>query len=145
MRNNCLEKDIWMKTDDTQWVKYLSSSDKEDHYFKVVDCITIPDDDNPYCIFSVMKVLINITDLNNGYYDEYINMFYNSIEDIKDEYGEVDLQLLAEMIAETDMFSGQADDCENILKFELDSKADNLKEEVISKCNEVEEYIKKYL
>lgn len=130
-----------MKTDDTQWVKYLSSSDKEDHYFKVVDCITIPDDDNPYCIFSVMKVLINITDLNNGYYDEYINMFYNSIEDIKDDSGQVDLQLVAEMIAETDMFSGCADDCEDIFKFELDS----LEDDVYDKCDEVEEYIKKYL
>ena len=91
-----------------------------------------------------MTVLIESCNLNNGYYDRYIHNYYDSIEDIS-ESGEVDLQLLAEIIAETDMFSGNADNCSDIFAFNLDSKSENLTKEVFSHCDEVEEYIKKYL
>lgn len=139
-----MKKNIWIKTDDTQWIKYMDISDNEENWFKVVDCMVISDEDKPYCIFRVMSVLIESSNLNNGYYDRYIEAFYDSIEDISNS-GEVDLQLLAEIIAETDMFSGTADNCNDIFTFNLNSESNDLTKEVLSHCDKVEEYIKKYL
>lgn len=141
---NSLEKNTWVKTDDTQWIKYMDISDNKEHWFKVVDCLIVPDENKPYCIFRAMTVLIESCNLNNGYYDRYIDGFYDSIEDIS-ESGEVDLQLLAEIVAETDMFSSSADNCSDIFTFNLDGSSEDLTKEVFSHCDEVEEYIKKYL
>lgn len=144
MKTN-LEKNVWVKSDDTQWIKYMDISDKNEHWFKVVDCAVIPSEENPYCLFRAMTVLIEEDDLYNGSLDDYIDGFYDSVDEVIGEYGDGALQIFAECIAETDMFSGGADNCTDIFKFSLDKNSNDLYAEVYSKCDEVEKYIKENL
>lgn len=141
---NSLEKNIWVKTDTRQWIKYMGLSDNTEHWFNVVDCIVVDDEKSPHCIFREMKVLIEENNLKNGYYDKYIQSYYDSIEDICDN-GEVDIALLVEIIAETYMFSGMADNYNDIFVFPLNPSEDGLSNQVNSHCDKVEEYLKKYL
>lgn len=140
-----LEKNIWVKTDTRQWIKYMSLSEGTEHWFNVVDCIVIDDEKSPYCIFREMKVLVEENTLKDGSYDKYIEAYYDSIEDICDEDGYIDLALLAELIAEIDMFSGKADNYNDIFVFPLNPNEDDLSHQVNSHCDEVEKFIKECL
>lgn len=141
----CLEKNVWYKSDDTQWIKYMDKSNENEHWFKVVDCMIVPANKNPHCIFRAMSVLIETEDLYNGSLEEYICGYYDCIEEILSEYKDNALQIIAECIAETDMFSGRANNYEDIFIFNLDEESEDFEKQVYSKCDEVEKYIKENL
>lgn len=136
-----LEKNVWEQTDDTQWVKYLNISNDKEHWFKIVDALITED----YCLFGAIDVLINTDDLHDGYYDEYLHGYYDSLEEVIETYPNSYIQILAECIAETDMFIGNANNFSIIKKYEFDNDCENVYEETYSKCDEIEKFIKENL
>ena len=136
-----LEKDIWERTDSTQWVKYLNISDEKRHYFKVVDTLVTED----YCIFGATTILIDSDDLHNGEYNEYIYPYYDSLADVIDLYPNSYMQIIAECIAETDMFTSNSANFKVIKRFDFGNDCEDIDKEVYSKCKEIETFIKEYL
>lgn len=139
-----LEKNIWVQTTDTQWIKYLNISNENEHWFKVVD-VSVEED----CfLFGAMTVLIEDEDLYNEAYEEsmYLRLYgYDSLNELIEACPNSYIRNLALYIAETDMFTNYADDFQIIKEYKLSDDWEDIDEEVFSKCDEIEKFIKENL
>lgn len=140
---NDLKKDVWIKTDDAQWVKFVGvekdEDDKEDegeYWFKVVNRLLIPSDEEDEdvesyeemfneAVFNIATILVEPSRFDEEDVNRYLKPFgYDSVNDVKkeDELGNVYIQYIAEFISEIDMFNGYLDDEKQIAQFNLNPK-----------------------
>lgn len=89
----------WIRTDDNQVLRKIS-----DNVFEVIEVVMIaPLDEEEVDCYSISQQIVNIDDYSEEKIIDYISSFgYDSIEEVKENYGEEANQVIAECIAETD-------------------------------------------
>lgn len=90
---------IWMKTDNNQWVKKLD----EDNY--VVIEVSIYEED-----YYVHEVTVGLSELDEKDLREAISGFYDSLEQLKTECQKDWKQVVAEIIAENEVANTDTDE-----------------------------------
>lgn len=89
----------WIRTDDNQAVRKINNNS-----FEVVEVIMVaPLNAKGIDHFGISQQIVNIDDYSEENVLDYISSFgYDSIEEVKENYGEEASQIIAECIAETD-------------------------------------------